>query len=165
MIGFINSRRSARKWTEQPVSEADILEIAEAGMNAPSAGNEQAWQMIVLTDRVVMAGYAEFNRNVAFIKNAPAAILICGDIKAQKYPGYYVHDCCAATENILLAVHAKGMAGVWGNVFPEMADDIRKLLGLPDHIIPFSVVPFGYPDKPAAYVSRFDQAKLHFNKW
>jgi len=165
MLQLINSRRSVRKFSDKEISEKDVLEIIEAGMNAPSAGNEQAWQMIVLTDKQVTEKYAAFNQNAAYVKNAPISILICGDRSAEKYEGFYVHDCCAATENILLAIHAKGMGGVWCNVFPDAIDGIRELLNLPEHIVPFSIVPFGYAEKTPKYESRFDKLKLHYNQW
>jgi nitroreductase len=165
MLDIINSRRSVRKFSNKIVTEKDIKEIVEAGMNAPSAGNEQAWQMIVLTDKEVKEKYASFNQNAAYVKNAPCAILICGDKSVQKYDGFYVHDCCAATENILLAIHAKGLGGVWCNVFPNAIDGIKKLLNIPEHIVPFSIVPFGYYEKMTKYESRFDETKLHYNQW
>ncbi len=165
MLTLINTRRSVRKWIEKPVSETDIHDIVEAGMNAPSAGNEQAWQMIVLTDKALMEKISATNKNIATLRNAPAAILVCGDLNAQKYDGYYVHDCCAATENILLAIHAKGLGGVWGNVFPDHAEGFRQLLNIPADIIPFSIIPFGHIDGVPAYESRFNPQKLHFNQW
>ncbi len=165
MIQLINTRRSVRKYTNQPVSKTDVLEIVEAGMNAPSAGNEQAWQMVVLTDPDMKAQYAAFNQNAAYVKNAPAAILVCGDKNAQKFGEYYVQDCSAATQNILLAAHAKGLGAVWCTVFPQAVDGIRKLLNLPENIVPFAIVPLGYPEKSPHYETRFDTNKLHFNKW
>lgn len=165
IIESIKTRRSVRKWTNQPVSEDDVLDIIAAGMNAPSAGNEQAWQIIVLTDDKIKAEYASFNQNAAYVKNSPVAILVCGDLTAQKYNGFYVHDCCAATENMLLAIHSKGMGGVWCNVFPDAITGIKKLMNLPDNIVPFSIVPFGYPDRTPNFEDRFDKTKLHLNSW
>jgi nitroreductase len=163
MLDVINTRRSVRKWRTDPVSEADIRDILEAAMNAPSAGNEQAWQLIVLTGSA-LDGYLAANGNVA--KGAPVGILVCGDKKAQKYDGFFPQDCAAATQNILLAVHTKGLGGVWTTVFPTNVDAVRKLLGLPEDIVPFSFVPFGYPDmKAEKAISRYDEKKVHRNKW
>lgn len=165
MLKFINTRRSVRKWLDKPVNNQDVHDIIEAGMNAPSAGNEQAWQMILLTDKDILNKISEFNQNVSIIKNAPVAILVCGDLIAEKYQGYHVHDCSAATENMLLAIHAKDLGGVWGNVFPDNITRIRMLLGLPEHVIPFSIVIFGYPETPSKYQTRFNKDKLHLNGW
>lgn len=163
MLTTINTRRSVRSWSGRDVDKKDVSEILEAAMNAPSAGNEQAWQFIVLTGKA-LADYLAINGNSP--KGSPVGILVCGDKKAQKYEGFYLYDCCAATQNILLAAHAKGLGAVWTTVFPGNAPRVKQLLGLPEHIIPVSFVPIGYPDaeqQPA--VTRFEQSKVHMNAW
>lgn len=166
LLNVINTRRSVRKYTAEPVSETTIREILEAGMNAPSAGNEQAWQFVVMTDKKVMEEFSKLNQNVAYLKNAAAAILVCGDTILEKYTGYHFHDCCAATENILLAIHAKGLGGVWGAIFPNAVGGIRTLFNLSENIIPISVIPFGHIDgKTHEQESRFDEKKIHWNKF
>jgi nitroreductase len=166
MLTTINTRRSVRRWTDAPVPESDLRDILEAGMNAPSAGNEQAWQFVVLDDRQTMEAYAALNPNVTFLGKAPAAILVCADTGRERYPGYGLQDCCAATENILLAIHAKGLGGVWGAVFPQAIPGIRDLLGLPASLTPIAVVPFGAPRgaRPDAH-SRYDAARVHKNRY
>lgn len=72
-----------------------------------------------MTDKSVMEQYSKLNQNVGYLKNAAAAILVCGDTKLERYIGYHFHDCCAATENVLLAIQAKGMGSVWSAVFPN----------------------------------------------
>ena len=167
MLKLLNTRRSVRNFKNEPVSDADIREILETAMNAPSAGDERAWQFIVLTDQKIMEEYAQFNKNVASLRQAPAAILVCGDKKAEKYEGLHVYDCSAATENILLAIHAKGLGGFWGHVFPEAIPRIRTMLNLPEHILPVSVIPFGHPLKNGnpAPETRFDESRVHMNGW
>jgi nitroreductase len=167
MMQLINSRRSVRAFKDDPISEKDIREILEAGMNAPSAANEQAWQFVVMTDPAIRKEYAAFNKNVPSISQSPAAILVCGDLGREKFKGLHVQDCSAASENILLAIHAKGLGGFWGYVFPESVDGVKKLLNLPDDIIPFSIIPFGYSQKPIdpKPQTRFDEARIHMNGW
>ncbi len=163
MITLINTRRSVRRWTADGVSDPDIRDILEAAMNAPSAGNEQAWQFVVLRGTTVN-DYVAINRNCP--PGAPVGILVCGDLLAQKYDGYHLYDCCAAIQNILLAAHAKGLGAVWTAVFPTSVDAIHQLLGLPDYIVPVGFVPIGVPaGAPPAYVSRYDEAKVHDGKW
>ena len=163
ILDVIVSRRSVRKWKSDAVSDADIKDVLEAAMNAPSAVNEQAWQFVVLSGKI-LEDFVKINGNTP--KGSPVGILVCGDKKLDKLGGFYLHDCCAATQNILLAVHAKGLGGVWTAVFPNSIPEVRKLLNLPDHVIPISFVPFGYPDvmqpKPS---SRYDEAKVHRNGW
>lgn len=166
MLEVLNTRRSVRMFKADPVSEQDIRDILEAAMNAPSAGDERAWQFIVLKDQNLREEYAKLNRNVPSIRQSPAAIVVCGDTSAEKYPGLYVYDCGAATENILLAIHSKGLGGFWGHVFPETVENNRKLLNLPAHIIPYSVVPFGYPLNAAPTAkTRYDESLIHLNGW
>jgi nitroreductase len=163
VLDVIVSRRSVRKWKPDAVSESDIKDILEVAMNAPSAVNEQAWQFVVLSGKV-LEDFVRINGNTP--KGSPVGILVCGDQKQDKLGGFYLHDCCAATQNILLAVHAKGLGGVWTAIFPNAIPEVRKLLNLPDHVIPIAFVPFGHPvserTKPA---SRYDEAKVHRNGW
>lgn len=135
-------------------------------MSAPSAGNEQAWQLMVVNDRQTLTKWASHCANVRFINEAPAAILVCRDIAAEKYAGYSVYDCCAVSENILLAAHMLGLGSVWGNVFEADVPFIQELLAIPEDVIPFSVLPIGHykkaPEKPQ---SRFDANKVHWNSY
>jgi nitroreductase len=165
MLETINTRRSVRKWKKESVKDTDITEILEAAMNAPSAGNEQAWHFIVITDKEIMEKYSAMNRNVVYMKNAAAAILVCGNINAEKYEGLHVYDCSAATQNILLAIHSKELGAVWGHVFTDKIKGIQNLLELPEHIVPFSIVPFGYIEKKQNSKSRYDELKVSYNKW
>lgn len=163
MLEAIVSRRSVRKWKPDAVSEEDIRGILEAAMNAPSAVNEQAWQFVVLTGKVLQE-FVDVNGNTP--KGAPVGILVCGDKKADKLGGFYVHDCCAATQNILLAIHAKGLGGVWTAVFPNAIPGLRRLLNLPDHVYPLAFVPFGHPAaRQGKPTSRYDETKVHRNAW
>ena len=163
IMDTITSRRSVRKWTPEAVSEGDIKDILEAAMNAPSAVNEQAWQFVVLSGKV-LEDFVKINGNTP--KGSPVGILVCGDKKADKLGGFYVHDCCAATQNILLAVHAKGLGGVWTAIFPNAIPEVRRLLNLPEHVYPLAFVPFGYPaSQPTKRASRYDETKVHRNGW
>lgn len=163
MLEVILSRKSVRKFQAKPVSEQDIKEMLQAAMQAPSAGNEQAWQFVVLQGETLQK-YLAINNNVP--KGAPIGILVCCDLKAQKYEGYAVQDCAAATQNILLAAHAKGLGSVWTAVFPNNAPEVSKLLNLPEQIVPFAFMPIGYPDgKTDAPKSRYDDTKIHQNAW
>ncbi len=163
MLKIINSRVSVRKFKETAVSKEDIKKILEAAMNAPSGGNEQAWQFIVIEGEM-MAKLVEFNTNSP--KNAPIGILVCSDLSKEKYQGLSVMDCSAATQNILLSAHSMGMGGVWTAVFPPNASSIQKLLNLPEKVVPFSYIPIGYPsEKTENKESRYNEDNVHWNKW
>ena len=163
-LDVIVSRRSVRRWKSGAVSDADIKDVLEAAMNAPSAANEQAWQFIVLSGRV-LEDFVRINRGNT-PEGSPVGILICGDKKLEKMRGFHVQDCCAATQNILLAIHAKGLGGVWTTIFPHADGKMRKLLNLPGHVIPLAFVPFGYPvSEPPKPASRYDETRVHKNGW
>lgn len=165
MLALINTRRSVRKFETDPVSAQDLHDILEAGMNAPSAGNEQPWHFIVLQGEVLKK-YLELNDNAP--KGAPVGILICGDPELENFKGMnlYVVDCSAAAENMLLAIHAKGLGSVWTAIFPHVAGKVRKLLNLPEQIMPFAFLPIGYPAvKPGSATSRYNEARVHQNTW
>jgi len=163
----ILSRRSIRRYTTQSVSDDVVKELLEAGMSAPSAGNEQPWHFIVLTDRQILDEIPTFHPYSRMLREAPLAILVCGDVQLQKYEGYWVQDCSAATENILIAVQAKGLGAVWLGVYPieERVVGMRKLLGIPEHVIPFSLISIGYPAEQKPRADRYDLSRIRHNGW
>jgi nitroreductase len=163
LLELMVSRKSVRRWKPDPILDQDIRDILEAAMNAPSAVNEQAWQFILL-DGEVLEEFLRINANTP--AGAPVGILVCGDKRLDKLEGFYVQDCCAATENILLAVHAKGLGGVWTAVFPSAVPAVCQMLNLPGEVVPISFVPIGYPDAPQRkHGSRYDETKVHRNGW
>ncbi|TAL34508.1 MAG: nitroreductase family protein [Spirochaetes bacterium] len=161
MISLLNSRRSVRKFKSGEVSDTDIREILEAAMNAPSAMNEQAWHFVVLAGES-LDEFLKINTNTP--EGAARGILVCGDTSASR-EDYYIQDCSAATQNILLAVHAKGLGSVWTTVFPDMRQAVSKLLNLPDHVVPFSFTPIGHPAAAQTYKTRYDEGKVHYHAW
>ena len=162
------SRRSIRKYTAEPVTEEVLREILEAAMSAPSAGNQQPWHFVIINDRKILDYIPSFHPHSQMLKEAPVAILVCGDLTLEKHIGYWVQDCSAATENLLLAIHAKGLGAVWLGIFPreERVEGLRKLLDIPDHVIPLSLIPVGYPaeSKPPR-PDRYNANKIHHNRW
>jgi nitroreductase len=163
----ISTRRSVRSFTSKPIAKEIVEELLRAAMSAPSAGNEQPWQFVVIDDRKMLDRIIDVNPNAKMCKEAQAAILVCGDTSKEKYPGFWVQDCSAAAQNILLAAHDKGIGSVWTGIYPikERVEGFRKLLGLPENVIPFCLVPLGYPAKQAPQVDRFQRDRVHHNGW
>jgi nitroreductase len=162
------SRRSIRKYTAGPITEGVLRELLEAAMSAPSAGNQQPWHFIIINDRKILDEIPSFHPHSHMLREAPAAILVCGDLRLEKHAGYWVQDCAAATENLLLAVHAKGMGAVWLGIFPreERVTGLRTLLSIPDHVIPFSLIPVGYPaESKSPRPDRYNVNRVHHNQW
>jgi len=163
----ILSRRSIRSYTDKPVSDAVVRELLEAAMSAPSAGNEQPWHFIVITDRAILDEIPKIHPYAGMLAQAPVAIMVCGDQRLEKYAGYWVQDCAAATENLLLAAHAKGLGAVWLGVYPteDRVKGLRKLMGVPDDVVPFSIISVGYPAEEKPPADRYDDARVHHDRW
>ena len=167
MLELIHTRRSIRKYQDRPVDMDTIKEIISAGTSAPSAGNQQPWHFVVITDKGLLTKVPDIHPHAQMAADAPAAILVCGEPALEKHKGYWVQDCAACTENILLAVHAKGLGAVWTGIYPreERAENFRKLLNIPGGVIPFAFIPFGYPAQEAGRVDRYSEERVHYDRW
>ncbi len=162
------SRRSIRKFTAEPVSEQALQEILEAAMSAPSAGNQKPWHFVVINDRKLLDQVPDIHPHSLMCREAKVAILVCGDPTLEKHQGYWVQDCAAAAENLLLAIHALGLGGVWVGIYPreERVTGLRKLLSIPGHMLPFALIPIGHPaEQKPARPDRYDQSRIHNNTW
>ena len=159
----LHTRRSIRKYTDEPVDEATVRDILAAAMTAPSACNQQPWEFVVVTDRDRLAKVKDFSPHAGMAAQAALGILVCAEPGREKCPGYWVQDCAAAVENLLLAAHAKGLGAVWTGVYPKQdrMDGFRVLCGLPDSVEPVAFVVLGHPAQEAKYEDRYDAAKVH----
>ena len=163
----IYNRRSIRKYTEQAVSDEVLCELVRAGMSAPSAGNEQPWEYVIITDRALLDEIPSIHPHSKMLQQAPAAILICGDLKREVYEGYWVQDCSAATQNMLLEIVDRGLGGVWLGVYPikERVMALRKLLNIPEHVVPFALISLGYPAEAKPPKGEYDEQRVHRDRW
>jgi len=166
-IKAIMTRRSVRSYSGEKVARAQITKLLKAAMNAPSACNQQDWQFLVITGRNIMTEITRIHPYARMLKKASCAIVVCGDPKSEICKGYWVQDCSAATQNILLAAHSLGLGAVWLGVYPreQRAKDVRKLLGIPSTIIPFCIVSVGHPAKKTKPAMRYNPRKVHYEKW
>jgi len=164
---MILTRRSIRKYKKQVISEEILQKLLHAAFYAPSAGKQQPWHFVILDDRKILNVIHTFQPSGRILTEADKAILVCGDLNLEKFKGYWMIDCAAATENILLAAHALGLGACWLGLYPRegrMAG-MKKLLHLPSHIIPFAIVSLGYPDEIKPKENRYDLSRIHHNKW
>lgn len=166
-LDAIFTRRSIRKYTDLTVPDEMVSRLLKAALSAPSAGNEQAWQFVVIRDRSILDAIPKFHPYSAMLKYASVAILVCGDLTREKFKGYWVQDCSAATQNLLLAATTMGLGAVWTGVYPmeDRVAGMRQLLNLPEHVIPLSLVPVGFPAEQPGRADRFDQARIHRDRW
>jgi nitroreductase len=163
----IFTRRSVRDFKSDPISEHDVNDLLRAGMQAPSARNEQPWHFFVIDDPDLLHAIPDFHPYSKMLLQAPMAILVCSDRKLEAKRVSWVLDCSAATQNILLAAHAKGLGAVWIGIFPDKKriSGIRNLLKLPNDIRPVALVAVGHPASIPDPVDRFIPQRVHWNKW
>jgi nitroreductase len=163
----IFKRRSIRKFTGKQITAAQIKTLLEAAMMSPTAVNAQEWEFLVITDKKQMLKITTIHPYAQMLKQASAAIIICGNLKKEYFPGYWIGDCAAAAQNILLAATDLGLGSVWLGVQPDKArvKNIQKLFKLPAHIMPFNVIALGYPAEKKKAENRYDAKKVHYEKW
>ncbi|MCX5785915.1 MAG: nitroreductase family protein [Elusimicrobia bacterium] len=163
-------RKSVRIFTGAPVSETQLTELVKAGMAAPSAVDTRPWDFIIVTDKTLLRQLAKNLPYAKMTAQAAAAIVVTGDMRRQ-YGGenslYWLMDCSAATENILLAAESMGLGAVWTAVFPEAerVAAVRKILGIPEHITPLNLIPFGVPEGKPQAKDKYNPIQVHKNHW
>jgi len=154
IIETIFQRRSIRKYTDQPVEPEKLEWLLRAGMAAPSAMNCKPWEFIVVTEAEKLA---QFRTRLVFgNRNAPAAIVVCGHPTLLPNPAaglFWVQDCSAAVENILIAAVSLGLGTVWIGLHPvkPFVQTVRKIVSIPRSVTPLCIIYVGYPleGKPA----------------
>jgi nitroreductase len=164
-IQTIFARRSIRKYTDEPVGEADIQRLLEAAMAAPSASNRKPWQFVVVTERRTLDALAEAHPHGKMLFDAPLCIAVCGDL--TEVERYWVQDCSAATENLLLAATALGLGAVWLGVYPKepRIAFTRPILGLPETIMPLNLIAIGHPAEEKEPRTQYDESRVHRERW
>lgn len=166
-MSVIFKRRSIREYTDKIVPDELIEKVIRAGMAAPSAGNQQPWHFIVIDDRETLNEIPKFHPHSNMLKKASHAIVVCGDLPRQRYEGYWVQDCSAATQNMLLMATELGLGAVWLGVYPvdDRVKALKDLLDIPEEVIPLCIVSIGYPAENKGPAERFDASRIHKNKW
>lgn len=166
-VQAIMTRRSVRRYTAEPLAEADLERILRCGMQAPSACNEQPWRFIVLRDKALLTKAGEINPYATFAKEAPAAVLVCGDMELDKCQGYWVQDCSNCAMCMLLAAHAMGLGAVWTGIYPlaERVEGFRALCGLPAQVTPLALLVIGHPAEHPAPEDRFKPERIRRDRW
>jgi nitroreductase len=136
-------------------------------MCAPSADDERPWHFIVVRDLALQQELSIISVYTHVVAKAPLAIVVCGDETLQKQQGCCILDCAAATENILLEAEQIGLGAVWLGIYPieGRIQKVRSILAVPKNIIPFSIVAAGYPAEHKAPVQRYDERRVHRQRW
>lgn len=161
----LQSRRSIRKYTEEPVSKEDIDVLMHAAMSGPSACNKTPWEFYVVTDEAVLEKLRNASRYSKIY--APLAIVVCGSLSralpSQLAP-YWIQDCSAATENILLAATDLGLGTVWCGIHPQKRAEerVREALGLTEKQIPLNIIYVGHPDQVQEPRDQYKETYIHY---
>lgn len=160
----IFARKSVRKYLPKPVEKEKLELLLKAGMAAPSGKDVRPWEFVVIDDRAVLDSMAAVLPYAKMLKEAPVAIVVCGDTTKSSY--WYL-DCSAATQNILLAAEALGLGAVWTATYPypERMEVVKKYTNIPDQINSLCVIPVGYPAVPHSPKNKWNETKVHYNHW
>jgi len=170
VLQAIYNRKSVRHFTDEIVTKEQLEELIRAGMAAPTARNLQPWSFIGIKNREMLDQLANGLPYAKMLFRANAAIVVCGipDRSGQDSPeGYWIQDCSAATQNILIAAEAIGLGAVWTGVYPrqERVSIVREILGIPEKVIPLNVLPIGYPDGMDKPKDKFRTENIIWDGW
>lgn len=167
MVNAIYNRRSIRKYKDQSVEGDKVTELLRMAMYAPTGRNTQLWEFVVVDDKNLLAKFQSVHPYATALTQAPVMLLVCANLDKNPIPYYYMGDCGAATQNILLGAHDMGLGTCWLGIAPsqERIDGVKAIFDLPEHIIPFCAIALGYPDEEREQPERFDPQKIHYNGW
>lgn len=168
IFNIITNRTSVRNFLDQRIEPEKIEMLLHAGMAAPSACNKQPWHLAVIDDRKLLDQIPRFSPYASMVKEAPLAIVVCGDMHKTLNgieQEFWIQDCAAVTENILLMAHALDLGAVWTALYPleDRYKGMQKLLGLPGNLIPLNTIIIGYPKSHPAPKDKWNEANISFN--
>lgn len=170
VIKNIFNRKSVRNYIERPIGKDTLELLVKAAMAAPTAGDKRPWAFIVITDKIKLQTLAGAMPYGKMLNKASAAIVVCG-IPSQSFPGesaeYWIQDCSAATENLLLAVEALNLGAVWIGVYPstERIVEVNKVLEIPTDVIPLNIISIGIPTGKEKPKDKYNATQVHWEKW
>jgi nitroreductase len=172
IMDVIKGRRSIRRFKRgEKVSEEDLKKILEAATYAPSAGNRQPWEFIIVENEDTKNKLAEAAYNQTWITEAPIIIVVCANEErsASRYGErgrtlYCIQDTAAAIQNMLLMAHSLGYGTCWVGAFNE--NEVRRILNIPIGVRPVAIIPIGKPDEKPTMPPRIPIQKLiHYEKY
>lgn len=170
-LALLFGRRSVRKYAPGDVPAQAVLDLLKAAMSAPSACAKDPWHFIVVREAAMRTRIAAGLPNGGMLAHAPVGIVVCGD-RARAHRGtesesYLLQDCSAAIENLLIAAHALGLGACWLGVHPvpERIALLREIFGLPENILPVSVIALGLPAEHPLPRTRYREDAVHSGAW
>ena len=170
VLNNILKRTSVRSYLDKSIEDDKIEKLLRAGMAAPTAVNKQPWHFVVVTDKSLLQKLAKANPYAEMVARAPLAIVVCGDM-TKALDGnareFWVQDCSAASENILLAATGLGLGSVWTGTYPseERCAAVSEVLGLPETLIPLNTIVIGYPDGEVTPKDKWQESNISYNMY
>ena len=163
------NRRSVRRYTDEPVTREEENLLLSAGFSAPSACNSRPWEFIVVRDRESLAALSAVRPYWAMLKNAGLCVVVCANLEGYQASdtAFFVQDCSAATQNILVAAEGAGLGAVWLGCYPreDAMNGVHGVLGVPGDIIPVSVISVGHPAEHAKPHPQIVPGRVHYEKY
>lgn len=160
-------RRSIRKFTEDPVSDEMIEELLHAAMSGPSACNKKPWEFYVVTNEQKLEELKSASKFTKF--SAKLVIVVCGNLSNAlplQMADYWIQDCSAATENILLRATDLGLGAVWCGIHPQKRAEecVREMLDIPKSQVPLNLIFIGHPAEEPEARDQYDERRVHYIK-
>lgn len=168
-IDVIFERKSVRNYIDKEVEKKDIELLMRAGMAAPTAMDSRPWAFIAVTDKAKLNTLAKMPY-CGMLAYASAAIMVCGDSSKfldGPYKEFWIQDCSAATQNILLAAEDLGLGAVWlgGHPVEGRMNLMREVLEIPENVIPLALISVGYPAGTEKPKDKYNEQDIHWEKW
>jgi Nitroreductase len=167
---FLSGRCSVREFGPEPLADEDVQAVVAAAQAAPSAGNLEAWDVVVVTDEDARQALSDAAFGQTHVAEAPALFVVCANyIRSMSQYGergilYAVEDATIACTYMMLAAQARGLSSCWTGAFEE--DDVREYLGLPAHIRPLAILAVGRSQAPVRRTERMElENHIHYNEW
>lgn len=162
----IDIRRSIRKFEKKDIPHEKVEALLRAAMQAPSAGNQQPWEFLVVKNRLLLEDLSKVSPFAGLIASAPLAVVLLCDHTRLKKPDMWQQDMAAATENLLLEAVEQGLGAVWIGVAPldDRMRHVSNTLGLKEPLTPFCIVAVGIPGEGQKnhYLNRFDASRVSY---
>ena len=168
ILDTIYKRRSIRVFDRREVDKNILTNLLKAAMAAPSASNNRPWEFVIVTDERKLS---ELQTRIKYGKyNAPAAAIVCANLSSSKNESafhFWVQDCSAATENLLIAAAGMGLGTVWIGAYPkeDVTKTLREILNIPEEITPFNIVYIGYPAEEIQSRTQYEESRVHWESY